>query len=467
MWKKLFFILLAIAVVTGGIFIYSSFSTAQASQDPSLQPETSILKEGILETTINAIGIVRANQQAILHWKTSGTVELINSEIGDQVSTGQALGNLSQVSLPQNIILAQAELVDAQQALEDLDINARSAKTQAMQNIVIYSKNVKDAQYQLDNFTPPSTQTDLGAIEALDMTEMTLDAARQAFEPYKYYPSGNTLRQDLKEALDNAQSDYNAAVKRVEYEYELAVAQDNLDKARQDYEKWKDGPEANQIAAVQARIAAAQATINQSFIEAPFAGTVTLSSNQAGDQVTVNQEAFRVDDLSSLFIELQVSEVDINQVQPGQDVTLSFNAIRGKQYHGYVTEKALVGNENASIVNFLVTVKLNDADQEVRPGMTSDVEIIVSKSEKTLLAPNQAIRSDNTGAQVLHVINDNGEITAIPITLGASSDLFSEIVGGAVKAGDRIVISPLETDQQRNGPMGGLPNPADFVERQP
>ena len=281
------------------------------------------------------------------------------AELGETVTAGQILANLSQVSIPQSLIMAQADLVEAEKALEDLETSAKSAVTQAMQNIVTFSRQVKDAQYQLDNFTPPASQADLEAMEALDITKKALDEAREAFEPYKYYPSSNSLREELKETLDQAQSDYNAAVKRVEYEYQLTVAEDNLDKARQDYEKWVNGPEESQILAAQARIAAAQSAISQSKIEAPFSGTITRSSLQTGDQVNSNQEAFRIDDLSSLFVELQVSEVDINLIQIGQKVTLSLDAIRNKQYNGIVTEKGLVGNESGGVVNFSVTVKLN------------------------------------------------------------------------------------------------------------
>ena len=119
---------------------------------------------------------------------------------------------------------------------------------------------------------------------------------------------------NYKEKLDLAQSDYNAAVKRLDYENALEVAKANLNKARKDYEKWKNGPGADEIAATKARIAAAQATLSQAWIEAPFNGTITLAIPQPGDLVTLNTSAFRVDELSSLFVDLAVSEVDINQI---------------------------------------------------------------------------------------------------------------------------------------------------------
>ena len=87
----------------------------------------------------------------------------------------------------------------------------------------------------------------------------------------------------MKEKLDQAQSDYNVAVRRLELEYQLEVSKANLEKARKDYEKWKDGPVPDEIAAANSRIAAAQATLSQAWIEAPFSGTVTLAIPQPGD----------------------------------------------------------------------------------------------------------------------------------------------------------------------------------------
>lgn len=475
MWKKVIYSLLAIALVIAGVFAYQAFAKAQSNQNiPITQADTTILEEGNLTTSISAIGKVRSNQQAILVWKTSGTVESINAEPGAVIEYGQTLASLSQVSLPQNLIMAQADLVEAEKALEDLETNAKIAATQAMQNIVTYSRVVKDAQYQLDNFTPPASQIEYDAMQALDLTQAVLDTAREAFEPYKYYPSSHTLRQELKETLDQAQSEYNAAVKRVEYEYQLTVAQDNLDKARQDYEKWIKGPDESQLMAAQSRIAAAQASISQASIQAPFSGTITRSSIQTGDQVNINQEAFRMDDLSTLYVELQVSEVDINLIKAGQEVSLSLDAIRDKEYQGVVIEKGLVGIESGSVVNFNVTVKIIDADQDVRPGMTSEVEILISQNEKALLVPNQAIRSDATGAQVIYKITENGEATAVAIQIGASSNTHSEILSGDVKAGDQILLNPSQESQEAPGMMFGsqlrdpdAPSPHDVFGGQP
>ena len=68
-------------------------------------------------------------------------------------------------------------------------------------------------------------------------------------------------------------------------------------------------------------------------IIAPFDGTVTQAEPAVGDQVSTGTVAFRVDDLSHLLVDVQVSEVDINTVAIGQDATLTFDAVLGRTNH--------------------------------------------------------------------------------------------------------------------------------------
>jgi len=117
----------------------------------------------------------------------------------------------------------------------------------------------------------------------------------------------------------------------------------------------------------------------------------------------------------------------------------------------------LVGSESSGVVNFSVTVQIMDADTDVRPGMTSDVEIIIAQNEEALLVPNQAIRRDENGAQVIYKVMDNGEVQAVSIQIGASSDTHSEILAGEVKAGDRIQLDPPDASQEASGFMFGGP----------
>jgi len=442
--KKIILIVLAVVLVAGGIYAYQTYQSIQTASAAQASLKTVPLELGSLSATISATGKVRSNQTASLNWQTSGIVETITVKVGDLVPADQKLATLEQTSLPQAVILAQADLFSAQQALDDLATTAESARIKAMQDIVTYEQAVKDAQYTLDNFTIPTSQADFDAVEAIEVTKERLDQARLAFEPVKYKASGDTQRTELLEALDLAQSDYNTAVKRLGYEYDLEVAQSSLAKAQADYADWKNGPDPAEVEAMKAKVAATQATLRQAWIEAPFAGTITQVDAHTGDQVSASKSAFRLDDLSKLYVDLEVSEVDIDQIEIGQAVNVSFDALTGKQYAGKVSEVAMISDETSSAVNFTVTVELTAPDKDVRPGMTSEVEIVTAQRDQALLIPNQAVRVVD-GKQVVYLVQADQSTKAVEVGLGVSSDAYSELLSGDLKAGDVVVLNPTST----------------------
>lgn len=440
-------LILILLVIGGGLGFRQWQMSRQASRLAVYQTE--LVSRGELIATVGGTGTVHANQMAVLTWQTSGTVESVLVQVGDAVSEGQELATLKRESLPQTVILAQAELTEAKKALDDLYTNAETAKTNAMQAFARYADAVRDAQYRLDNFTVPSNQAGMDAIEALDKMKANLDAARQAFEAVKNRPLEDSLRKDLKEKLDTAQSDYNAAVRRVELEYNLQVATSNLEKARQDYEKWKNGPSAEDVAAIEARIAAAQATLNLAHLTAPFSGTVSEVKVKAGDQVSPGSVAVRIDDLASLLVDVRISEVDVNRIRPGQEASLVFDAILNRTYQGKVKEVSPVGTITQGVVDFIVTIELTNADQDVKPGMTAAVNIVVNRLSDVLLVPNRAVRLSG-GKRIVYLLQ-NGQHIAVPITLGASSETYSEVVEGELKVGDEVILNP-PTALEQNGP---------------
>jgi HlyD family secretion protein len=236
-------------------------------------------------------------------------------------------------------------------------------------------------------------------------------------------------------------------------EGKVAVAGARLADAQREWDRLKDGPDPADIEAAQAKVAAIQATINMAELTAPFAGTVSTVNVMVGDQVRSGSNAFRIDDLSRLLADVQVSEVDINSVEIGQPVTITFDAILGQEYRGKVTQVAQVGDVAQGAVNFTVTVEITDADEQVKPGMTAAVNIVVNSLTDVLLVPNRAVRLVD-GQRVVYVLR-NGQMQAIQITLGASSDTVSEVLSGDLKEGDLIILNP--STSLTGGGMGGGP----------
>jgi len=260
-------------------------------------------------------------------------------------------------------------------------------------------------------------------------------------------------------AMDNAQSRYDNALENysenstargfLQEKANFALAQARLDDAQREYDRLKDGPNSDDIAAAQARVDAAEAALRVARISAPFTGTVTETYSMPGDQVSPGTRGFRVDDVARLLVDVQVTEVDINTVEIGQPVIITFDAALGEEYHGEVVDVAQAGEISSGSVNFTVTVELSDADTLVKPGMTAAVTITVKQLEDVLLVPNRAVRLVE-GQRIVYVLR-NGKLEQVSITLGASSDTMSEVVSGDLNVGDEIVLNP-PSDFMTDGP---------------
>jgi HlyD family secretion protein len=425
--------------------------------------QTTKLEKGNLTATVGATGTVRAKQDAVLVWQTNGTVDKVYVNVGDQVQVGDILASLLESSLPQNVILAKSDLVTAQRNLNDL-LESESAKAQAQLTLASAQKAVDDAQKKVTSLNYPRASDDLientksNIILAQDQVSRASDYYRTFRNKKDDFPPKAQALANLTQArinLDQLIANYNwytgtpSENDAAELEANLAVAKAQLQDAQREWDRLKDGPDPKDVDAARAKVESIQATIDLARQTAPFAGTVTEVHPLPGDQVSAGTAAFRVDDLSHLLVDVDVSEVDINTIKIGQPVTMSFDAILGKEYHGQVVEVAQVGNTVQGVVNFTVTVELTDPDEQVKPGMTAAVNVVVTELKDVLLIPNRAVRLVN-GNRVIYVLK-NGQPQAVQIRLGASSDTMSALASGDLAVGDEIVLNP-PLDFQAGGP---------------
>lgn len=116
MKKTLIIIAVVIAVAAGAFFVIKN----NAKKDAGSEFQTEEVESGNLTATVGATGTVRSNQSALLSWQTGGTVEHVEVNVSDRVSKDVVLASLENTSLAQNIILAEADLVNAEKALDDL-----------------------------------------------------------------------------------------------------------------------------------------------------------------------------------------------------------------------------------------------------------------------------------------------------------------------------------------------------------
>jgi HlyD family secretion protein len=455
--KRIIILVVVLVLIGGGYFAFQYYRDQQRAASLN-ELQTVATSRGNLTATVGATGSVRPNQSALLVFQTSGTVEDVSVEVGSTVEAGDTLVTLRGSSLPQNIILAQAELLSSQKALEDL-LESRVRASETLQAVQNAEQALIEAERALVRFDEDEYKDELeGAREDIIDARDELRDAEEDFEPYEDWAEDNQTRRDFKESVDEAQREYDEALRRLralqleksnaEAAFELAQA--TLQDARREYQRWQNGPDPDEVASLEARIAASQATLALSSLEAPFNGTVTMVDVLPGDQVSPGVTALRMDDLSHLLVDVRVSEVDINRILVGQPVNLTFDAILGRDYRGVVSDVSPVGQNTQGIVEFIATVELTDANGDVKPGMTAGVNIVVNQLENVVLVPNRAVRVQD-GQRVVYVLR-NGSLETVPISLGASSDTMSQVVDGNLQNGDSIVVNPPTTFSNTGGP---------------
>jgi len=454
MKRRTWFIIIAVIVVAVVGFILIQAQRSRAAAQNAFQ--TVPVERGELVAIVGATGTVDANQTTILAWQTTGRIGEILVSLDEEVGRNQVLAELDKASLPQSIILAKADLVAARRSLENLK-DSQTTKAQAelaLAQAKIALENALDDRESKD-YKRASENTLDGLRANYYLAEDAVDEAERLFTALEDRAEDDPGRAAALSALVNARKNRDRALYNLNYalgkpdEDEVAeadarveLAQANLEDAQREWDRLKDGPDPDDIAAAEARVESIEATIELAQLKAPFAGQVTMIESKVGDQVSPGTTSFRVDDLSHMLVDVQIPEVDISRVVVGQDVHLTFDAIRDKEYNGKVIEVARVGTISQAGVDFKVTIELNDEDDAVRPGMTAAVNIVVNRLEDVLLIPNRAVRFQN-GKRVVYVQGTNPLMPEqIEIEIGASSDIYSELLEGTLKEGDLIVLNP-------------------------
>ncbi len=306
-----------------------------------------------------AEGRVEPVRFAEIGLSASGLVSEVLQKEGDVVSAGQVVARLEN---------GQAKTLE-------------SAQADALQQVTKSYEAVRDAQYNLDNFTVPYDLADLTPRQAVELTLQRLNAARDAFEPYKYIsdkqleltqaekdnPVLRSTPKRLKKALDDAWEKYRKAVKWLEYDSALNDAQTQLAQAQKDYDSLHDASYTEGTAGVRAALANAE-------LRAPFAGTITNLDLKVGEFAASATPVMTIADLSNWVVKTtDLTEIDVVRIKEGQPVTLTLDALPDTTLKGYVLSIAQNYAEKQGDIVYEVTVLLTDKEPSMRWGMTAQV----------------------------------------------------------------------------------------------
>lgn len=166
-------------------------------------------------------------------------------------------------------------------------------------------------------------------------------------------------------------------------------------------------------------------------ILAPFDGTVISKRITLGEMRKEDYEAFLVSDLSSVWVNLNVSQKELSKVKEGQRVTVSTgNGIPDAEGKiAYI--EPVVGNKTRSAV---ARVVLPNPERQWRPGLFVTAKVTVDSKEVALMLPKAAVQTLE-GKPVVFV-REGEEFEPKPVKIGLSNGSRVEILSG-LRAGDQ------------------------------
>ena len=408
-----------IVVVTAALLFVPRLTASAASTTLNLQ--TATVQRGTLVATVAAAGNVSAPEQANLAFQTSGRVTKVDVQVGDRVKKGDVLMQLDTTNLDYALKTAQDNLTIAQ-------ANYNSAKITNSEN----ADQVKVAK------------------AALDKAAATLAQAQSAYNQVASAPNIGMLPQST--ALQQASLDYQSALAT----YNSTVAGINnlpLETAK------------TKLASAQTAVQQAQDNLDQAKILAPYNGQIAAVDYKVGDMAsagnttstsstTTGNPAVTIVNLSSLQVAATLSELDVVKVKDGDTAQLTLDALPGKTYTATVAEIDPVGTVTQGVVNYNVIFNVNHADNSIKPGMTANLNIEVASVNDVLMVPTRAVHVQGN-LKTVTVLYKGLEIP-VPVQTGLSNDQNIEVTG-ALKAGDRVVLNPVQINQPqfRGGGLGG------------
>jgi HlyD family secretion protein len=253
--------------------------------------------------------------------------------------------------------------------------------------------------------------------------------------------------------------------------------------SRQEYDQARQALKSTQAQLALARAQNDRDKVNLAFtvIRSPVDGVVVDRVVDLGQTVAASFQTpvlIKIaQDLSEMRIDTAFAEADIGNIREGQKVRFTVDAFSNRNFAGEVQQIRLNPTNTQNVVTYNVRITVENPDQILLPGMTAYVNIGVQKREGTLLLPNAALRfkpadapekkpengqkpastatagspgpgmgagagkgrkRDGQGGTVWMV--DGRELKPVPVQIGITDGRMTELVGGELKEGDRVVV---------------------------
>jgi HlyD family secretion protein len=268
-----------------------------------------------------------------------------------------------------------------------------------------------------------------------------------------------------------------------------------------------------QVQQATASLSQAQTNLKYTRITSPTDGVVVDKQYEVGQTVAASFQAptlFEIaQDLTKMQVQADVDQSDIGRIQVGQVARFSVDAYPDEEFRGRIAQIRYNAQVNQNVVTYPVILEVSNPEGRLRPKMTANVTIDVSTVANVLRIPNAALRfkppqtdeekaksasggsgdaaeraarSGQAGGpagaaaqlprgrrggkgapaarpQTVYVMGADKKLTPVEIRTGITDGRFTQVVSGALKEGDAVVVGLATSKVEGPPPMGGQGGP--------
>jgi len=346
---------------------------------------------GDIDSYLSTTGTVKSKVNDE-YFSQSLKIKKVNVKVGDKVKTGDIIASYDTSDLELQVKTLNLQYDNAVLARNDLYNQNKQADDQ--------DKKISDLKNRIALNTDPNKYTDLNN----QLTQAAADRAKM-----------------MKVSSEKLQQADNS----------VSLSKLSLDSAKDKLNQAKEG------------------------IKVKNSGVVTELNIKDDSLPNSMSAAAVVQDLSKLYVQLQVSKYDANSIKVGQSSTVK---LRDKEYKGRVTEidPAATTSVSASgqTTNLGVNVDILDNAPDLKVDFDVDVDILTGSAKNVLKIPGESIVTDKDGLNSVFIY-ENGKAAEKKVTLGVQSDTEAEVKEG-IKEKDIVILNP--TASIENGTAVTLQN---------
>lgn len=400
-------------VAIGGALTYWTMGRDNAAKSQLIK---ATVDRGTVRISVTATGTLEAVRTVQVGSQISGQIAALHADYNSVVRKGQLLAEIDPRTFQSQVLTEQAQNASA------------------------------DARLQSSQAELLNQEANLAQVEAnVTVTRVANENAALLYDRAKQLMAKGLISQaDLDVARTNAES---AAVKVVQAQAGVRQAQAQIRSRQASVEQVR-----SDIVGAKAQLERAQINLELTKIYSPVDGVVISRSVDIGQTVAASLSApilfLIANDLTRMQVKANIDEADIGKITPEVRVTFTVDAYPNDTFTGQILEVRLEPQTVQNVVTYGVILGVENPQLKLKPGMTSNLTMIVEEHTDVLTVPNAALRFNPPGKTPEEITKMIQDLPQFPLPPAAEAP-------AGVAAGQPGEQPAVSAEQRQGGEGGG------------